>query len=41
MAFACPADRGAASRQPPYEQVGEVLKARIESGELPKDERIP
>jgi DNA-binding GntR family transcriptional regulator len=29
------------SRKPPYVQVGEILKARIESGELPRDERIP
>lgn len=29
------------SRKPPYQQVGEILKARIESGQLPKDERIP
>lgn len=29
------------SRKPPYEQVGEILKARIESGQYPKDERIP
>ena len=29
------------SRKPPYQQVGEVLKARIESGELPREERIP
>jgi GntR family transcriptional regulator len=29
------------SRKPPYEQVAELLKARIESGKYPKDERIP
>jgi GntR family transcriptional regulator len=29
------------SIKPPYVQVAEVLKARIESGDLPKDERIP
>lgn len=29
------------SRKPPYQQVGEVLKARIESGDLPREERIP
>jgi len=29
------------SRIPPYQQVGEILKARIESGQYPKDERIP
>lgn len=29
------------SRKPPYQQVGEILKARIESGELPREERIP
>lgn len=29
------------SRKPPYQQVAEILKARIESGQLPKDERIP
>jgi DNA-binding GntR family transcriptional regulator len=29
------------ARQPPYEQVGEILKKRIETGEYPKDERIP
>lgn len=28
------------SRKPPFQQVGEILKARIESGELPRDERI-
>jgi GntR family transcriptional regulator len=29
------------SRKPPYQQVGEILKGRIESGELPREERIP
>lgn len=29
------------SIKPPYQQVGEILKARIEAGQLPKDERIP
>jgi DNA-binding GntR family transcriptional regulator len=29
------------SRKAPYQQVGEVLKARIASGELPREERIP
>jgi DNA-binding GntR family transcriptional regulator len=29
------------SRKPAWLQVAELLKQRIESGELPKDERIP
>lgn len=29
------------SRKHAHEQVGEILKARIESGQYPKDERIP
>ncbi len=29
------------SRTPPYEQVAELLEARIVSGQYPKDERIP
>jgi GntR family transcriptional regulator len=29
------------SIKPPYVQVAEILAARIASGELPKDERIP
>ena len=29
------------SRKPPYLQVGEILKQRIEAGQYPKDERIP
>ena len=29
------------SRTPPFEQVADILAARIESGELPKNERIP
>ncbi|HEX5290125.1 MAG TPA: winged helix-turn-helix domain-containing protein [Streptosporangiaceae bacterium] len=29
------------SRKPPFEQVADILQARIESGQLPKDERIP
>ena len=29
------------SRTPPFEQVADILRARIESGELPKNERIP
>lgn len=28
-------------RKPPYIQVAEILKARIESGEYPKDHRLP
>lgn len=29
------------SIKPPYVQVAEILKTRIESGQYPKDERIP
>ncbi|HET9896074.1 MAG TPA: winged helix-turn-helix domain-containing protein [Streptosporangiaceae bacterium] len=29
------------SIKPPYQQVGEILMARIQSGQLPKDERLP
>lgn len=29
------------SRKPPYQQVGGVLKAPIESDALPREERIP
>ena len=29
------------SRKPPFQQVGEILKARVESGQYPADERIP
>ena len=29
------------SRIPAHEQVGQILKARIEAGTYPKDERIP
>jgi regulatory GntR family protein len=29
------------SRKPPFEQVADILAAKIQSGELPKDERIP
>jgi DNA-binding GntR family transcriptional regulator len=34
-------DLWSAFTKPLYQQVGEVLKARIELGDLPKDERIP
>ena len=29
------------SRKPPYVQIGEILKGRIEKGQYPKDERLP
>lgn len=29
------------SRKPPYIQVAEILQARIDSGQYPKDERMP
>jgi DNA-binding GntR family transcriptional regulator len=29
------------ARKPPYVQVAEILKGRIESGEYPKDRRLP
>ena len=29
------------ARKPPYLQVADILTARIESGELPKEERLP
>jgi GntR family transcriptional regulator len=28
-------------RRPPYLQVADILEARIKSGELPKEERLP